>query len=178
MVYVDLNPIRAGICKTPETSEYTSICERLLNYKDNQNKSTQSIITKAADTIDTTLEDKGFIQPVSLLPFVDTHNQKRMTAPGIEFAQTDYFKLVDWTGRQVRKDKFGAIPENIMPILDRLKIDESEWLNTVSHYGHRFYRIVGPIELIRKISRKVNRNWFKGMFHCEKLYKKRVTSFN
>ena len=176
MVYVDLNPIRAGICKTPESSEFTSIHERLLSDKHTQNNKTKPITTKAPNAVKTMSEDKEPIPPASLFPFVGTLNQQSNSKPGIEFKQADYFTLVDWTGRQVRKDKSGAIPANILSILDRLQINENEWLNTVNHYGRRFYRIVGPVDLIRKISKKINRNWFKGLFQCERLYKKHYAS--
>jgi hypothetical protein len=33
--------------------------------------------------------------------------------------------LLDWTGRELRRDNRGAIPENLAPILDRLGIDRS-----------------------------------------------------
>ena len=33
MAYVDLNPIRACMCKTPESSDFTSIQERLNDYQ-------------------------------------------------------------------------------------------------------------------------------------------------
>jgi putative transposase len=33
--------------------------------------------------------------------------------------------LLDWTGRELHRDKRGAIPENLAPILDRLGIDRS-----------------------------------------------------
>ena len=36
MVYVDLNPVRAGMADTPETSSYTSIRERLQTEFDGQ----------------------------------------------------------------------------------------------------------------------------------------------
>ena len=172
MVYVDLNPIRAGMCKTPESSEYTSIRERLLHYKRTHNTKNKSTATKAPHGIKTTLEGQQSIAPASLLPFIGSQNQQSHSVPGIEFGQTDYFELVDWTGRHVRKDKPGAMPANIVSILERLQIDENEWVNTVGHFGRRFYRFVGPVDLIRSISKTINRKWLKGMFQCERLYKK------
>ena len=166
MVYVDLNPIRAGICKTPELSEYTSIRERLLTYKQAQDNpiDVQSSKNNDAD-----------IHP-SLVPFIGTTSQQNIFLPGIAFEEKDYFELIDWTGRQVRDDKSGAIPVNILSILDRLQANEDEWVNIVNHFGRRFYRVVGPIDLLRKITGKFNRNWFKGLFQCERLYQEKLNS--
>jgi len=32
-----------------------------------------------------------------------------------------YLKLLDWTGRRIRKDKTGRIPDECAPILERLE---------------------------------------------------------
>ena len=166
MVYVDLNPIRAGICKTPELSEYTSIRERLLAYKHATDK---HIDTQPSKTNDSDSHP-------SLLPFIGASAQQNMSLLGIAFDEKEYFELIDWTGRQVRDDKPGAIPENILSILDRLQANEDEWVNMVNHFGRRFYRVVGPIDLLRKITGKFNRNWFKGLFQCERLYQEKLNS--
>ena len=36
-----------------------------------------------------------------------------------------YVMLLDWTGREIRENKCGAIPENLAPILDRMGLDRS-----------------------------------------------------
>lgn len=48
---------------------------------------------------------------------------------GIEFAEEDYFQLVDWSGRAMRDDKLGSIPDGLIPILERLQLDPDAWLN-------------------------------------------------
>jgi hypothetical protein len=50
----------------------------------------------------------------------------------------DYLSLLDWTGRQVRDDKRGAIPEHLAPILQRLQIAPDHWTDTVRHFGRLF----------------------------------------
>ena len=48
----------------------------------------------------------------------------------------EYLTLVDETGRLVRGDKRGAIPANLAPILDRLRIDLNAWLSLMRSAGH------------------------------------------
>ncbi len=105
MAYVDLNPLRAKMAKTPETSDYTSIKQRIYQIQQPPH-STQ--------------------QPKSLLPFV---GYPRQTMPkGLPFRLNDYLELVDWTGRILREDKRGAIPENTPPISIWIPSIGSIWL--------------------------------------------------
>jgi hypothetical protein len=77
MAYVDLNPIRAKMAKTPETSQHTSIQKRTEAIQQNKR------------------------QPHKLLPFVGNPRQ------GIAFSLQDYCELVDTTGRIIRADDAG-----------------------------------------------------------------------
>jgi hypothetical protein len=47
---------------------------------------------------------------------------------GILLSLEDYLQLVDTTGRMIRTDKRGAISINLPPILERLLINQQQWL--------------------------------------------------
>ena len=121
MAYVDLNPVRAGISDTPESSSYTSFRERLESEFDLQ----QAIDgqTESGDLLD-------FMTPLKpLLPFENRLIDNRQA--GILFNFEDYLNLVDWTGRIIRSDKRGHIEEHLPPILARLEISADQWrINT------------------------------------------------
>ena len=52
--------------------------------------------------------------------------------------------LLDWTGREIRENKCGAIPDILAPILDRLGLDRSNWLKTVpQEFGRMFKQAAG-----------------------------------
>ena len=55
----------------------------------------------------------------------------------------NYLRLLDWTGRQLRRDKRGAIPSDAAPILQRLKILEEGWLHLVQDFSRVFRRAAG-----------------------------------
>ncbi len=89
MAYVDLNPIRAGMEDTPETSDYTSIQERI------------KPVFCLADAILSQTESgdlKEFNTPLKpLLHFEGNVTNQPQT--GILFNFQDYLELIDWTGR-------------------------------------------------------------------------------
>jgi hypothetical protein len=49
-----------------------------------------------------------------------------------------YVMLLDWTGRELRADKRGAIPDHLAPIMDRLGLNRSNWVETVRGFGRLF----------------------------------------
>ena len=104
MAYVDLNPVRAGLAKTPEQSEYTSIRERA------QPQCDHAVGKLAA--------------------FRGNEHKHRST--GIPFSFADYLSLVDATGRVVRPDKRCGIDWGAPPILERLGLDSDSWVDLVT----------------------------------------------
>ena len=129
MAYVDLNPVRAKIAKTPEASEYTSIQKRII--KNNK---------------------------VLLMPFTNQNND--FANKGIHFSEIAYIELVDWTGRCIRNDKRGAIPNHLPPILERIQLDEHKWLRHTQFFEARFKRVSGTVESIKRAAIKLQRKWF------------------
>ena len=140
MAYVDLNPVRAGISDTPESSSYTSFRERLESEFDLQ----QAIDgqTESGDLLD-------FMTPLKpLLPFENRLIDNWQA--GILFDFEDYLNLVDWTGRIIRRDKRGHIEEYLPPILARLEISADQWrMNTTQFeaiHPRRFNRPTAQLD--------------------------------
>jgi hypothetical protein len=118
MAYVDLNPVRADMCSTPEESDYTSIKERTAPSFD---------LAKAIDDEIKQQRLRRFDLPLKpLAPFEGNVTSREQI--GILFSLKDYLQLVDTTGRMIRPDKRGAIPINLPPILERLSINRQQWL--------------------------------------------------
>ncbi|CAH0991181.1 hypothetical protein SIN8267_01283 [Sinobacterium norvegicum] len=130
MAYVDLNPIRAGMNKTPEGSLHTSIRRRCQQ-------------AKAAFSPNHRQQ-----QVKELMPMIG--NPRSSMPKGIAIRLTDYLELVDWTGRIIREDKRGAIERQLPPILDRLQLDPKHWLYLSQHFESRFKRLVGTAYALKR----------------------------
>ena len=124
MAYVDLNPVRADIAKTPEHSDYTAIQERITE---------RFSLQKAIRSQSQSGYLLNFEHPLKpLLPFEGNVTAEQQT--GILYNFTDYLQLVDWTGRAIRSDKRGSIPDHLPDILQRLAIDQTVWLANATQF--------------------------------------------
>ena len=130
MAYVDLNPIRAAIAKTPECSDYTSIQERILRP-----------------------------QETSLRPFIPNDD-----VAGLPCTLEDYLELVDWAGREIRRDKIGYIPATTPGILVRLNMHSSPVLEYLNRTEKFTPVALGPVSELRSFARSVGRRFVKGLF--------------
>ena len=142
MAYVDLNPIRAGMAKTLETSDYTAV---------------QARIEKT----------RGRASQLTLVPFEDELETNQTALP---YYLRHYLELVDWTGRVVRDDKRGAIPSDVAPILERLGFDESTWLEGIKLFGQPMFQFIGPANRIRQAAKTNQRSWYRGITACHAVF--------
>ena len=81
-----------------------------------------------------------------------------------------YFQLLDWTGRQTRKDKYGAIPKELSPLLQRLGVSSDTWVDTVKNFGRWFHRAAGRVESLTAEANKRNRRWMHGISYSREAF--------
>ena len=72
-----------------------------------------------------------------------------------------YLELLDWTGRQLRRDKRGAIPKSLAPILEQLGIESDGWIETASQFGRHFKRAAGSSIAISNEAHRRGQRWMQ-----------------
>ncbi len=149
LAYVDLNPIRARMAKTPETSDHTSIKKRSekASVASNPNHPNQQI--------------------KSLMPFVG--NPRNNMPCGLPFKLTDYLELVELTGRVIREDKRGYIDKIYPPILQRLGIDSESWVKLTTKFESSFKDLVGSPTKLNDAIVLLNRKRRPALENCKTL---------
>jgi len=74
-----------------------------------------------------------------------------------------YLELLDWTDRQVRERKRGAIRADLRPILERLHINANVWIDTIERFGRAFHRVVGRVSSMAALAATRGRSWYQGV---------------
>ncbi len=133
LCYVDLNPVRAKMAKTPEKSKYTSVRRRLHHRKTGLMKFNGN----KPESASTRLTGLHHI-PISF---------------------RDYLELLDWTGRQIKKGKRGAIDHNAPAIMARLGFTPEKWLKTQTPQVSWTQRAIGSAERIKDYCSAIGQRW-------------------
>lgn len=169
-IYVDLNQIRAEEALSPEQSHHTSAYNRIKGLRQRQDKNYQGLLKVATSPLpdawlcELTLNSE--YETLASHPRCSRGPWRASDKGLLPISVEKYLELLDWTGRQVRADKPGAIPESLAPILDRLGIKRSVWLDAVESFDAWFGLAVGSVEAVTAVAKRVGRRWFQGKRRC------------
>ncbi len=76
----------------------------------------------------------------------------------IPFGLGDYFSLVDLTGRAIIANKSGHIPEELLPILNRLNLNSDTWLDELNQFKTKGHTAVGTVQQLKDFVSLLVRN--------------------
>ena len=130
MVYVDLNPIRANIALTPQSSHHTSIKRRIENARE------------------------GY-QPSNLQPF--ENNAAPHFCKHLPFKLDDYLALIDTTYRNTTKTQTTGIIATDNPILSRLVLNTPHWEALTHGFEDIFSVAAGTITSLEQFKANTQR---------------------
>jgi len=188
MMYVDLNPIRAGMADSLEHSDFTSIQERIFYIaktlkrakvktrpKNEKMESEQRSAAREAkknsanngNNHDKTKQERPSLK--SLLPFMGS--ESNAGHDGLPFNLIDYLDLIDWTARIQRTDKRGALPAKAKTILERLSINADAWVESVSQFEYRFGYAIGADRALKQYRHNLSTHWLRGQRANRRLYR-------
>jgi hypothetical protein len=151
LVYADLNLIAAGLASAPEDSYFTSIYERI---RDWQKANMPSPASPSAQSISLNTDASS---DSWLCPIASTSQRRGI----LNMSETEYFELVDQSGRIMREGK-GFINPELEPILVRIGAKSEAWIDTVTNFGSIFNLVAGRQSSIRKFAEKIGVRWLVG----------------
>ncbi len=148
MAYVDLNPIRAKMAQTPESSDHTSIQRRI-----------RALFRK-----------DGHLQPEVLMPFISNDpgaTKESRQGDCLPLTLPQYIDLVESTGKMVREGSAGSISKDAAPILERLNMTEEHWLYLAEHFHLPFKNLVGGYFRFKNACEQLNLRRTMGEKACQ-----------
>ena len=82
----------------------------------------------------------------------------------------EYVKLVEWTGKQIRSDKKGAITKPPFRLIESLGLNADTWLQSVNAFGQYAILVGSPSRLDSEVCH-FRRRWARGRTIARKMYR-------
>ncbi len=177
MVYVDLNPVRAGIAEGLAESDFTSVQDRVCAKfgREKVAKAPRRPNEKQREELEKAREESGrdkwlaSIERVRLggvCRVAEMVEGKREVRKGENLAwkmgEDEYLKLVEASGRCVRGDKKGALGAEALPVLEGMRVEVEEWERVMSGYGRLYWLVAGSAASLAAAARAAGQQWFWG----------------
>lgn len=145
LTYVDLNPVRAGLARDLDDSDFTSIQERIRAVQGG----TMAVPEHGTATVGPAIKPR-------LMAFAEVAKEGRPD-PVLPFSLKDYLELADWTGRAVRNDKRGFIPADRPRILDRIGLSDDQWRFLALELQKKSVLMLNGLEILAKTERRATK---------------------
>jgi REP element-mobilizing transposase RayT len=136
MAYVDLNPIRAGLCDTLVNSDFTTIQRRLRALDPDDGDAAAPLRPVAGDDLD---------------------------AGGPGLSERAYVDLVGWTGRIARPDKRGVLSGPPPAEAESIRGSPDWWARSALGVEAAFGTAVGSPLHLKAHAKATGRAWLRGM---------------
>lgn len=140
-LYIDLNPIRAGMHFQIEDSEFTSAFYQLC----------ADVILSGDPEFDPSKLPNAFLTPVTISPNEADRMRSSLSNRSSDFGFTEmtskeYLMVLDLMGRIITKKGTGGIPDSVPPIFERLNLNWDSVVQLVNAYEELFCFFVGTRE--------------------------------
>jgi hypothetical protein len=80
----------------------------------------------------------------------------------LNIPESQYFDLVDRSGRILCQGKRGSITPDLAPILSRIGAKPDAWIDTISRFGSKFRLAAGSPNNLRSFSKRIGVHWLFG----------------
>jgi len=161
--YVDLNPIRAALVEKPEQSDFTGAKDRIDDLDQRSDRSRPSTHDWERSR---RRRRSGWMSPIEIDqrrdptgPDVDRSGRRASLKGFLSVSMARYLELLDWTGRQMHREKVGKIPDHLAPILTRIGLDAHGWCDLVKRFSKVFKRAAGAPEALAGEAIRRDQSW-------------------
>ncbi len=165
--YIDLNPVAAKIAEVPETSEHTSIKQRVEHIK--AEDATTQLEAAKEGSVPGSREAGGLEEALWLCPIEDRRqldSSREGMFEGLSIG--NYFLLVDYTGRLFREGK-ARISAELAGILDRIGSSAEGWQVRMERLknGRSFGRFFAASrDKLRELAKRLNVRHLVNLLGC------------